>query len=198
MTELFPLKPVNLLVARNATGKTRTIRAFLNVTSFLQMKKSFMDIRSFEAALKFTSSEDAEWKMDYKFKINNGIVEKEVLVVNEKVLINRSKTSAKYDTTKINPPSEKLVVQIRRDKELYPEIEQLMTWADGVTSLSYSDITPFTILGPGKFHNPYNFSDLVESLSQAEKQEVLSVAKRLGYNIAQIKTVEATKGIKLM
>ena len=198
LTELFPLKPVNLLVARNATGKTRTIRAFLNVTSFLQMKKSFMDIRSFEAALKFTSSEDAEWKMDYKFKINNGIVEKEVLVVNEKVLINRSKTSAKYDTTKINPPSEKLVVQIRRDKELYPEIEQLMTWADGVTSLSYSDITPFTILGPGKFHNPYNFSDLVESLSQAEKQEVLSVAKRLGYNIAQIKTVEATKGIKLV
>ena len=198
MTELFPLKPVNLLVARNATGKTRTIRAFLNVTSFLQMKKSFMDIRSFEAALKFTSSEDAEWKMDYKFKINNGIVEKEVLVVNEKMLINRSKTSAKYDTTKINPPSEKLVVQIRRDKELYPEIEQLMTWADGVTSLSYSDITPFTILDSGKFHNPYNFSDLVESLSQAEKQEVLSVAKRLGYNIAQIKTVEATKGIKLV
>ena len=195
MTELFPLKPVNLLVARNATGKTRTIRAFLNVTSFLQMKKSFMDIRSFEAALKFTSSEDAEWKMDYKFKINNGIVEKEVLVVNEKMLINRSKTSAKYDTTKINPPSEKLVVQIRRDKELYPEIEQLMTWADGVTSLSYSDITPFTILDSGKFHNPYNFSDLVESLSQAEKQEVLSVAKRLGYNIAQIKTVEATKGM---
>ena len=66
------------------------------------------------------------------------------------------------------------------------------------TSLSYSDITPFTILGPGKFHNPYNFSDLVESLSQTEKQEVLSVAKRLGYNIAQIKTVEATKGIKLV
>ena len=136
LTELFPLKPVNLLVARNATGKTRTIRAFLNVTSFLQMKKSFMDIRSFEAALKFTSSEDAEWKMDYKFKINKGIVEKEVLVVNEKVLINRSKTSAKYDTTKINPPSEKLVVQIHRDKELYTEIEQLMTWADGVTTLS--------------------------------------------------------------
>ena len=64
LTELFPLKPVNLLVARNATGKTRTIRAFLNVTSFLQMKKSFMDIRSFEAALKFTSSEDAKGSGD--------------------------------------------------------------------------------------------------------------------------------------
>ena len=198
LAELFPIKPLNLLVARNATGKTRTIRAFQNVMSFLQMKKVFMDIRSLEAVLKFTSDEDAEWKMDYSFKVKDGIVEKETLVVNEKVLIKRSKTSAKYKTTKINPPAEKLVVQIRRDKELYPEIEQLMTWAEGVTSLSCSDINPFTILGTGTYINPYSFSDLVDSLSQREMKKVLTVAKELGYNIASIKTVEATKDIKLV
>lgn len=198
LTELSPLKPVNLLVARNATGKTRTIRALQNVTSFMQMKDASMGIRSFEANLKFEDAKNPDWKMDYSFKLNNGVVEKEVLVVNGVTLIKRTKATAKYETTKINPPSEKLVVQIRRDKDLYPEIEQLMLWVEGVTSVSCSDINPFTIIGTGKYINPYNFSDLVDALSPAEMKKVLTTAKGLGYNIASIKTIEATKGIRLV
>ena len=66
LTELSHLQSVNLLVARNATGKTRTIKALQNVTSFLQMKQTFMNIRSFEATLKFGKVGNPDWKMDQK------------------------------------------------------------------------------------------------------------------------------------
>ncbi|MGM9675788.1 MAG: hypothetical protein ACI3X9_10035 [Bacteroidaceae bacterium] len=198
LTDLSPLHSVNLLVARNATGKTRTIRALQNVTSFMQMKETFLGIHTFEADLKYRDMMKPDWKMDYSFKLNNGIVEKEELTVNDVMLIKRTKTTAKYENQKINPPSEKLVVQIRRDKDLYPEIEQLMIWAEGVTYVSCSDINPFTIPGTGNFINPYNFSELVEALSSVEMKKVLATAKGLGYNIASIKTIEATKGVRLV
>ena len=198
LTELSHLQSVNLLVARNATGKTRTIRALQNVTSFLQMKQTFMNIRSFEATLKFGKVENPNWKMDYSFKINEGVVEKEELIVNGAVLIKRTKAIAKYENKRINPPSEKLVVQIRRDKDLYPEIELLMLWAEGVTAVSCQAINALTILGVGNLINPYNISDLVDALSPSEMKKVLSTAKELGYNIASIKTLEATRGIRIV
>ena len=60
LTELSPLQSVNLLVARNATGKTRTIRALQNVTSFMQMKEVFMGTRTFETTLKFENVRNLE------------------------------------------------------------------------------------------------------------------------------------------
>ena len=198
LAELSHLQSVNLLVARNATCKTRTIRALQNVTSFMQMKISFMNIHSFEATLKFVEVENPDWNMDYSFKINEGVVEKEELIVNGAVLIKRTKAIAKYENQRINPPSEKLVVQIRRDKDLYPEIEQLMLWAEGIAAVSCSDINPLTILGLGNFINPYKFSELVDALSPNDKKRVLSTAKELGYNIASIKTLEATKGVRIV
>lgn len=47
LTELSPLKSVNLLVAKNATGKTRTIRALQNVTAFLQQKETYGGSRTY-------------------------------------------------------------------------------------------------------------------------------------------------------
>lgn len=198
LTELAPLQSVNLLVGRNATGKTRTIRALNNVTSFMQMRETSMGNSTFEANLKFGDIKNPDWKMDYFFRILSGVVEKEVLSVNGVKLIYRTKAIAKYTDQKINPPSDKLVVQIRRDKDLYPEIELLMTWVEGVTSVSCSDINPFTILGTGKFFNPYNFSELVEALSPVEMKKVLATSKELGYDIARITTIEAINGIRLV
>lgn len=198
LVELAPLNSANLLVAKNATGKSRSVRAIQNVTSFLQMKETVMGARTFESELIFHSKDSKEWELKYMFKINNGVVEKEILTIGGKELIKRTKTSARYQGTKINPPSEKLVVQIRRDNTLYPEIEKLMLWAEGVMYVYCSDINPYTILGMGKLLNPYSFSDLVDSLSEKELKIVLKTAQSLGYNITRLTTVEAVKGIRLV
>lgn len=200
LTRLSPLKLQNLLVASNATGKTRTIRALHNVTSFLLMKDTIFSTRSFESCLTFNKQEDPTWSMSYRLKLTDGVVEKEQFKVNGVSLITRTKTDAKYKSTKINPPADKLVVQIRRDQSQYPEIEQLMNWAEGVTYVYCSDINPYTIvlIGTAKFINPYSFSDLVDALSPAEMKNVLSKAKELGYHISSIHTINAFQDVKLV
>lgn len=196
LANLSPLTPVTLLVARNATGKTRSVRALQNVTSFLQMKD--IPNRTFTAEMEFADRTDTSWTMQYSFRVNEGVVEKETLAVCGKTLIKRTKVTAKYENEKITPPSDKLVVQIRRDRSLYPEIERLMQWTEGVTSVYCSDINPLTILGMGKSLNAYSLSDLVDLLSSSEQQTVQKYAKSLGYNISSLKTIEASRGLRLV
>lgn len=43
LVELAPLSSENLLVGKNATGKSRSLRAIHNITTFLQMKDYLMD-----------------------------------------------------------------------------------------------------------------------------------------------------------
>lgn len=198
LVELAPLSSVNLLVGKNATGKSRSLRAIHNITTFLQMKDYLMDSRSFEANLTFISQEAGDWKLEYSFKINEGVVEKEVLTVGDETLITRSKTGVKYKDETINPPSDKLVAQIRRDKDQFPEIEMLMLWAEGVVFVNCSEINAHTLLGTSKVQNVYSFSHLVDSLSATDHKMVLNHAQTLGFNISSIKTVEAVKGVRLV
>lgn len=198
LCELFPLQALNLLVAKNAAGKTRTIRAIMNVASFLQMKEILMGTRTFDADLVFCLKEDPTKKVTYSISINNGIVEKEILIFGKETLINRIGEEASYRTTKINPPAERLIIQVRRDQELFPEIERLMLWAEGVTCVSMSDINPLTILGMGKLTGPYPFSDLVDSLLPSDKEQVIARSKALGYDIVGLKTIQAVPDLRLV
>lgn len=193
LSALSPLSIVNLLVGRNATGKTRSIRALRNVIAFLQTKSLFMAPRDMSTELVFTDPTKDNWMMTYSFMVANGTIAKESLVVNGKVLIKRTKAMATYLEDTINPPSHKLVVQIRRDEELFPEIEQLMSWVEGVVFVSCSDINSMTIsFGSDDFGNPDRFSDIVDALSPKEKKLVLTQAKELGFDITGMETMTSS------
>ena len=198
LAELAPLGAVNLLVGRNATGKTRSISALRNVISFLQMKKMFLGTNDFTTEMVFVNPKNSHWMMTYSFRSSDGFIEKESLVVNGEVLIKRSKTTTLYRKDVINPPADKLVVQIRRDKELYPDIEQLMSWVEGVSFVSCSDINAFTIMmRPEDFGNPIRLSDMVDVLTPKERKEVLTKARSLGYELTDMSTM-ASGGLKFV
>lgn len=186
-----------LIVGRNSTGKTRTIHALQNVVSFMQMKQFILGSNSFSAEMVFTDASDCNYKMNYSFTVKDGIIDKESLIVNDEILIKRTSKTAKYKSDTINPPANKLIVQVRRDENAYPEIEQLMTWAEGVNCVSYSNINPFTI-GPSQFINPISFSELVDSLDNDDKKRVLANSSKLNYNITSISTIKASESVKFV
>lgn len=199
LDNLSPLTDVNLLVGRNATGKTRTIEAIQNVTSFMQMKTFLRGNQSFYVEMEYDMYDVSHTKMEYAFKVENGKIEREQLTVGGRLLIDRQGDFTRYEGNVINPPVDKLVVQIRRDKEEFPEIEQLMSWADGITCVSCSNINPYTILGAQvNFINPYPFSELVEALNAESKKHVLENACALGYDIADIKVFKATADLNFV
>lgn len=195
---LKPLNPVNLVVGRNSTGKTRTIHAIQNVASFLQMKQIILGGRDFSAEMSFLDKNDAEWSMFYSFKVKDGVVEKESLSVCGRTLIKRTKSMSSYEGQAINPPAEKLIVQIRRDKNSFPDIEKLMVWAEGIVSVSCSDINPFTTIIPSKIFAPIPFYEIVDKLSETDKKNVLKRAKEVGYNLTSIQTIKVSTDMKLV
>ena len=198
LTGLSPLNPENLVVGRNSTGKTRTIHAIQNVASFLQMKEILLGSRDFSVEMSFLDQSDAEWSMVYSFKIKSGLIEKENLTVCGRTLIKRTKSKAWYEGKSVNPPAEKLIAQIRRDKYTFPEVERLMVWAEGIVSVSCSDINPFTTIIPAKIFAPIPFYDIVNKLTEADKKNVLKRAKEVGYNLTSIQTIKAGADMRLV
>ena len=154
---------------------------------------------SFDASFSFINPNDPGWMMKYSFQVKEGIIEKEVFVVNEKRLIIRNKAESRYKQEIVDPPKDKLIVQVRRDRTLYPEIESLMSWVEGIFFVSCSIINPFTIINdhPG-FINPIPFSELVESLTKTENKKVLAAAKQLGYDIVEMESAEYFTNLKLV
>ena len=188
LTEMNAIQATNLLVGKNAAGKTRTIRALQNVTSYMRMETFLFQEGIFKAKMQFVDPEDASWNMTYLFEIEKGDVKAEQLTVCGKTLIKRDAQKTLLNGDIINPP-----------KEEYPDVEALMEWAEGVIAISCSDINPYTILNvkPG-YINPIPFSALVEALSKDDKKTVIDEAKRLGYEIMDIALVNANGEIKLV
>ena len=200
LTELNAIKATNLLVGKNASGKTRTIRALQNVTNFLQMKPIVFEGAEFKTKLTFEDAQNPGWKMVYAFEIAKGKVVSEQLTVNGKSQIKRSAEKTVFMDKLINPPSEKLVAQVRRDRAAYPEVEELMKWAEGVIAVSCSNINPFTmILGSAtNIVNPLPFSTMVHALTKEGKKSVLETAKRLGYEILDMTTLKSNGEMKFV
>lgn len=199
LVEMNDLQPTNLLVGKNAAGKTRTIKALQNVTSFMQMKSSsVLQDSKFRTKMIFSNSEKS-WKMTYMFEIDDKKVIYEQLTVCGRILLTRNANRAEYNGVPVNPPKDKLVVQVRRDSEAFPEVEELMKWAEGVVVISCSNINPYTIFNvPEDMINPVSFSGLVGMLTEEEKQAVIKDAKSLGYHIKDISLVKAANEYKFV
>lgn len=200
LTEMNAIQATNLLVGKNASGKTRTIRALQNVTNLLQMKPIVFEGAEFKTRLTFEDAQNPGWKMIYAFEIAKGKVVSEQLTVNGKAQIKRTAEKTMFMEKPINPPTEKLVVQVRRDRAAYPEVEELMKWAEGVISVSCSNINPFTmILGSAtNIVNPLPFSTMVDALTKDGKKSVLATAKRLGYEVMDMNTVKSNGEMKFV
>lgn len=197
---LNALKPTNLLVGNNASGKTRTISALQNVTNFLQMKSTAFADAEFKTKLTFTNPRVQDWEMVYSFETHSGKIVSEQLKVNGKTFISRDSGNAVFMGQTINPPVDKLVVQVRRDREAYPEVEALMEWAEGVVFVSCSNINPLTVILGNAMSvvNPLPFSALVDSLTKNDKKRVVEAAGKLGYDVKDITTIKANNEMRFV
>lgn len=110
LMEMSALKQTNFLVGKNASGKTRTVRALQNVTGFVCMKSVVFGVKSFKTKLAFTNPDDSIWSLTYSFEVLNGEVKSEQLTNNGKTLIKRDATKTIFYGETINPPQEKLVI----------------------------------------------------------------------------------------
>lgn len=192
------LHEVNLLVGKNAVGKSRTIRALRNVLFYLMQlseRGGVLDI--FYSKLLFEDGDDI---ISYEFRLKDDVVYSELLIVNNETLLYRNENKTDLRGELINPPSNKLTLHVRRDVVQYPFIEKIMLWAEHACGLCFNEIEmggdsdiPFYILGQGQ-----TLYSMVRSLSEASLQQVIDQAHSLGYPLQSIELFEHGSSLKMV
>lgn len=188
------LDRLNLIVGLNAVGKTRTIMALGNMIQFIKGEEDVTD-NDFSCSIRLVNGYD----LYYSFAVSNGIIASEILQKGERFLIQRNNDSTRVYEKETNPPASKLVIQIHRDTKAYPEIEEIIQWAEHTSIFVFSNITtsPHSL-------SPYAISKepllpfMFEKTVDAQREVLLNYLRELGYCIDRIEEFEKPNGVKTL
>lgn len=183
------LSDQSLIVGRNAVGKSKTLLALILFARFLRGEVNNATPNHWFKAEFLTESNVALY---YAYAYRDGAIEYETLVEGDRHLIRRDKEHAVIGETTVNPPANKLCVQIQRDTTKNPEFEAIMQWAEQLRGFSFSDLSsrkPYEI--PSMFKERIDFSDMYEQIDKvAEKKDfVLAKMREMDYQIDSIEPV---------
>lgn len=193
--ELFPQ---NLLVGKNAVGKSTLIRSLSNAAAFLSQRK-LLNNQGIVGGM--VAIEGADFIVVYRFQWKNDKVYDEYLSVlypngepgkESEVWIERTPDEAKFKGSIVNPPQDKLLLNMKRDVVRYPEIEYIVSWAENVDAFSFNE---FDIDGDERLYSRFinggdNLYSMVKALSQESIEKVISAAENMGYLLEKIEPVE--------
>lgn len=195
VTDEIYLQKLNLVVGKNASGKSRVVTA---PTAFAEMitqyrnfiywgEWNFTFIKKDESVLSYTINKDYD----------EGVTER--ILVDKQLVLDRNKETTrlysflKNDFETITPPDNKLVLHIRRDKAEYPYLEDIVSWAEQTHFFKFGQIHTTSFLGEnGKEERLVTVDDipvLIEKLDDSLENEVIKDFNKLGYDIEKIYSI---------
>lgn len=181
----------NLFVGKNAVGKSKTIQSLSVLSGLFSQRISLKSNMPVSGAMTFTNDET---NLDYRFYWDGHKVTLEELILysgqNKVVVIDRQGGIAKLKDESINPPQDKLILNVRRDVILFPEIEEIVSWAERLEAFCFNE---FDIDGDAKLYSRFisggeNLYDMVVSLMPFEGSigKIVNMASSMGYHIEKI------------
>ena len=203
------LGQLNLIVSKNAIGKTRTIN-ILNVLS---------GAISGRMPLKFNGNWDIKFesnkhKYNYLLELNLQRGIKEKFFLDKKLLMNREYGNGEitiFSNNKptkvkrtISPPIDKLVNHVQRDKLELPYLEDLVQWAETFHAIRFTETLPnavsmriksdalsrnTNILGESLSGIPYLLEELL--VDKRNKDLLLKQIKYIGFDITDLAVTSA-------
>jgi energy-coupling factor transporter ATP-binding protein EcfA2 len=193
------LNDVNLMVGKNAAGKTRILNIIRDFANFLSGdRKPELDSRNLEVAF-----EDNGEEINYLLGYDTQKVTQEQLITKGKTLLQRGKDSkgkifASELNTEINfqPPSNELAVVTRRDAIQHPFLEKLYNWGKSARYFRFG--TPMgqdhlALSGQNNELNLKDFNQAVAIFQQGETeygteyvQLIREDMKTIGYELEEL------------
>ena len=136
------LGKLNLIVGRNAVGKTRAVNIINAIARLLSAKIPRLLDGNWDVVFEHNDS-----LLRYILRIDGAKVVEERLSQNEKILLKRGGEEGEYFSEgegyrKYYPPDDKLTIQVRRDKRELPYLEELIEWAEKYRSFSFTNVRP--------------------------------------------------------
>lgn len=188
----------NLIIGKNATGKTRILNILHNLARIIQFPQI---IQSPHIVLNgdWSASFIDENNQIFEFMVNweNSKIINESIKINGCRKLERNSYSAKIFSEvssswqEISPPQDRLVLHVRRDRNEFPFLETLFFWATSVRGFSFANTSPNLIEIPG---NPFQLSSLnavpsaLDQLSDIQLTKVLKQLENVGYPLEAAST----------
>lgn len=202
----FDLNQINLIVGKNASGKTRTMNVISGLARIISEPKLTINNGYYLACF-----ENGIGKIEYEIRLKNGAVTKEKLTIDGEPYLDRSMHGkGKMKNVLVNKmlefkiPSDELAIT-RRDSVQYPFLEKLFNWGEQLRHFRFNTKLgkdSLAIINSALKPIDYNLKEtdrLIElfrngerELGQAFKQAIISDFNRVGYNITDVKTDELT------
>ena len=140
----LPLSQVNLLVGKNATGKTRTLNVIAGFARLLSSTPRFMiTFGSYDVLF-----DDNGVKLRYIVRVEDGFVADEQYFIGDRRVLYRGKNingeiethsiGAEPQNARFSPPENELAIVVRRDAIQHPYLECLHEWAQSTRHYSFS------------------------------------------------------------
>ena len=142
----LPLAQINLLVGKNATGKSRSLNVIAGLSKLLTATPKLMvNQASYEAQF-----DDDGVMLRYLVDIEGGLVIKEQYFIGEKRVLFRDfsvngmvgeiemhLTGQRPEMVRFSPPRNELAVVVRRDSIQHPYLERLHEWAQATRHYTF-------------------------------------------------------------
>ena len=192
--EELSLNHQNLIVGLNSVGKSRTVSALGQVARFIRGEAD-ANMDDIGCSLLLENG----CRLEYSFEVAGGDIQTEILRKDGRLLIMRERSSATMYDEMVSPPAGKLLIQVRRDTLRYPEIEEIITWAEHTTMFVFSNITT----SPNSL-SPYTISKepllpvMYGKISEEKQKQLLAFMQELGYEIDRIEEYQKENGSKML
>lgn len=183
---------LNLLVGKNAVGKSRTLNSLVQVARYIKGDLGNV-LFGFKCSLVFELDEREE--MVYSFSVDDANnVETEYLEKGGVVIVDRKGAEALIKGDSFNPPTDKLCVQSQRDTSNYPEFETIMKWAGQIKGFSFSDLSQSSYAAiPSMFNERITVSDIFDVIDGGKKAFVVDKLRELDYDIESLDAISISE-----
>jgi predicted ATPase len=204
--EGLELGNVNLLVGRNATGKSRTLSTIDLLVKMVTQKRDL----NWGSKWSIIYENEEQKEIFYEFKtssLKQGVTW-EKMSVDGSLVLRRStfdEATVRSSTTgaieRISPPPNKLVLHIRRDVREYPFLEEIATWAETSYGFKFGNISPLAQLNQQEYdlltaveHIPV----LLKTLGTESRQRIVKDFSNIGYPITDLSLRDRGDGLPLI
>jgi energy-coupling factor transporter ATP-binding protein EcfA2 len=139
----LPLSQINLLVGKNATGKTRTLSVIASLAKLLSSNPRYMITHgTFDVVF-----DDDGVRLRYKLSIEgNNVINEEYFIGDKRVLYRGPDGEGEIEThtaengpqmVRFSPPKNELAAVIRRDSLQHPYFERLHMWSQATRHFTF-------------------------------------------------------------
>jgi hypothetical protein len=182
---------LNLIVGKNAIGKSRILRI---ISAFTEIFNQEAPVYWGDWNFNFISSDNKFYEYFLKSSFNS--IEEKLMIDNVLKLERLSGIAKVYSEIEMNnleisPPKDKLVMHIRRDRKEFPFFEELISWSENTHFFKFGYIHPNSFLESNKSQKKglstiEDIPKLLNDLDEYTKENIITEFNQIGYKIEKL------------